>query len=148
MAPDDATCAVLSTVLTRVKTTGTTRAWVCVTGYVGTHQNAARGWQVDPAFDRSHYYRAFEVSEVVNLAKNANLAAAWDWYIDGQGRACLANDVDLRFDLAVRGYADPRRYPKDSDECARAGASSAEEGGSTPDGGELSAVPIALDALI
>ena len=130
MTPADESCAVLSTIVTRVKTAGKTRAWVCVTGYVGTHQNQAKTWQVDPAYDRTHYYRAFEAAEVVTLAKEANLASARDWYIDGQGRACMANDIDLSFDLAVRGYADPQRYPKDSDECSSAGASG-DEGGST-----------------
>ena len=157
MTPADPTCAVITTILTRVKTTGKSRAWVCVAGWVGTHQNDAHHWSLDDSSSEKHYYRAFWVPWLVSEAKKSNLAAAKYWYIDAQGRACMANDIDLKFDLAVKGYADPQRYPKDSDKCSRDGAaSSAGGGGGDPltasaaaeaPGGELLAMPIALDAL-
>ena len=123
---------------------------MCVDGYVGTYQSPAHHWKLDASDVETHYFRALWVPSLVVEAKRYNVAATANWYVDGQGPACLGNDIALSFDLAVKGYADPQRYPKDSDECSSAGASG-DEGGSTspstPDGGELSAVPIALDEL-
>jgi hypothetical protein len=50
-------------------------------------------------------------------AKNLNAGDAFDWYIDGQNRACLANALDLSIEHGVMSYALPQLFDKDSPEC-------------------------------
>jgi hypothetical protein len=58
-------------------------------------------------------------ADAVNFAqqKNLNAGNAFDWYVDGQGRACLYNAVDMRFDQGVMSYVRPQLFDKDAPEC-------------------------------
>lgn len=49
--------------------------------------------------------------------KNLNAGDAFDWYIDKQGRACLANALDLSIEQGVMSYAIPELFDMDSPEC-------------------------------
>lgn len=46
-----------------------------------------------------------------------NAADAFDWYIDGQGRACLYNVLDFSFEQGLMSYALPRLFDRGSSEC-------------------------------
>ncbi|KAF8057898.1 hypothetical protein HT031_005844 [Scenedesmus sp. PABB004] len=119
LTPSMNSCAIIKLVTRKAKAKGASRAWVCATGWVGTHQDPARNW---PDFDspgEKHYFRAMTLAYAVYVAqqKNLNAGDAKDWYIDGEGRACLYNAVDMSFEQGVMSYAYPQLFDKDSPEC-------------------------------
>lgn len=151
LAPEDGKCAHLSLTTRKAKAAGSTRAWVCASGWVGTHQHPNKHWRDYDGDGESHYFRAMTVGEAVRIAQVNNLAAgdAWDWFIDARGRACLANAVDFSFEQGVMSFVSPQLFDKDSPECnpAALGVGPAQlapaaSRGATPEVPEFAAIPI------
>ncbi|KAF8069695.1 hypothetical protein HT031_001812 [Scenedesmus sp. PABB004] len=122
LTPEMNKCCVINLVTRKASTKGTTRAWMCAEGYVGTHQDPAEKWPtLDDDGERTHYFRALPLPWVVSLAqaKNLNAGDAFDWFIDDQNRACVYNTVDISFDQGVMSVAKPILYDADSPECSK-----------------------------
>ncbi|KAF8060302.1 APA1 [Scenedesmus sp. PABB004] len=120
LTPSMDSCAYVKLVTRKAKAKGSTRAWACATGWVGTHQDPGRYW---PSFDNvpneKHYYRAFTLAYLVSFAQShpRNIGDAQDWFIDGAGRACLYNAIGVSIEQGVMSYAYPQLFDKDSPQC-------------------------------
>ncbi len=86
--------------------------YVAANGWVGTHQQPNAHWTyVDSNPSEAHYFRAFTVPELIQIAKQHNQASAKEWDLAADGTARLNTPFDFDFDVAVSGYADPQMYP-------------------------------------
>jgi hypothetical protein len=63
LTPEMSKCGRITLVTRMAKAKGALRAWICASGYVGTHQHPARNWpSQDAQGDPGHYYRAFLIN--------------------------------------------------------------------------------------
>jgi hypothetical protein len=63
LTPDMNKCGRITLVTRMAKATGGLRAWICTSGFVGTHQDPRQFWpDFDSNGDPGHYFRAFEIA--------------------------------------------------------------------------------------
>jgi hypothetical protein len=65
------------------------------------------------------HMRAGVYADLVQKAQALNLNGgdAFDWYIDAQGRACVANVLATNFQQGIASYVLPQFYDGNSEEC-------------------------------
>lgn len=81
LEPKQDSCAIITLVTRKVSAEGTVGAWVCATGYVGTHQNHAQRWKDVDKQGEDHSYRIFSLPCELPRPSGAGLLCA-------QSRAC------------------------------------------------------------